>query len=256
MTMPAFSAQSSLYRTGNRYRFSAAEFVSIMPDQSVVPAYIPGEGTQQRCSDCLRPYEIARAACLVKTGWMVASACGVTGIFTLGLGCGAAIALGVQQAASCEAGYLVGEGYCHIPGGAGAFSGRCCPKVCGIHTPEFPGSGCCDHGETCKGIGMRDNTRDGCCPVGQDCGSGCCAPGDKCCGGTCCPPDYYCVDGHCLENPGTFSNTYPTPKPDKKKDCDFFAGGSSCGNGCCYGGLQCCGVKPNGDPICQDGCLR
>lgn len=255
MNIPAFTAQATLYRARNHYRSSVADFGGLTADQSVVAAYIPGSDTQQRCSDCLQTYEVLRGICLVKTGWMVASSCGLTGLFTLGLGCAAAIALGATQAASCEAQYLIGEGICHIPGGAGSFSGRCCPKVCGIHTPEIAGSGCCDHGETCKGLGMRDNTRDGCCPVGRDCGSVCCAPGEKCCGEICCPSNYYCLDSRsCSENPGTFANTPPPTPPDS--GCYFFAGGSPCGSKCCYGGLQCCGVDKTGQPICQESCLR
>jgi hypothetical protein len=255
MTLPAFSAHASLYRATNHYRSFVADVGNVTTDQSVVAAYVPGPGTQQRCDDCLHPYKVGRDICLAKTAWMVASLCGSTGIFTFGLGCAGAIALGLQQAAGCEAVYLTGEGICHIPGGSGSLTGRCCPKVCGVHIPEIPGSGCCDHGETCKGLGMRGNTRDGCCPVGQDCGSVCCAPNEKCCGDVCCPSNYYCLDNRCSEHPGTFANT-PPPTPPGDNLCYFFAGGSPCGSKCCYGGLQCCGVEPNGQPRCQVSCVR
>jgi hypothetical protein len=254
MNLPTFSAQASLYRATNRYRSPVAGFGGVATDRSVVAAYMPGPQTQQRCSDCLHPYRVARDICRAKTAWMVGSYCGLTGIFTLGTGCAAAIALGAQQIAGCEEGYAVGFGICHIPGGAGDFSGRCCPKVCGVHTPGVPGSGCCDHGETCQGIGMRENTREGCCPVGRDCGSVCCAPGEKCCGEVCCPSTHYCLNNTCSEHPGTFPNT-PPPAP-RESPCYFFAGGSPCGSKCCYGGMQCCGVDPKGEPICQWSCVR
>ena len=124
MNLPSFSAQASLYKASIHYRSSVADFGGLTTHQSVSAAYILGPDTRQRCSDCLRPYQVARVACLAKTAWTVASYCGLTGIFTLGTGCAAAIALGFQQAAACEEGYLVGEGICHIPGDIG----RCCPK--------------------------------------------------------------------------------------------------------------------------------
>jgi hypothetical protein len=252
MNMPAFTAQATLYRARNHYRSSVADFGNLTADQSVVAAYLPGADTEQRCSDCLNPSDLLRTACLAKTAWTVASYCGLTGLFTFGASCAVAIGVGAVEAARCEAEYLIGEGICHIPG-----RGPCCPKVCGVHTPEFPGSGCCDHGETCKGIGVRENTRDGCCPVGRDCGVGCCAPDEKCCGGTCCPLDYYCIDDlYCSQHQGTFPNTPPpTPPGSPDSGCYFFAGGSPCGSKCCYNYQQCCDFK-NGQPVCADNCLR
>lgn len=255
MNMPGFTAHASLYRGSNHYRSCVANFDGGTADHAVVAAYIPGSDTQQRCNDCLHPYRVTRDICLAKTAWMVVSACGLTGILTLGGGCAAAIAMGYHQAASCEAGYLAGFGICHIPGGAGSFSGPCCPKVCGIHTPGVKGSGCCDHGETCKGLGARQNTRDGCCPVGRDCGSMCCAQDEKCCGEICCPINHYCLDNNtCSEHPGTFPITPPPTPPESA--CYLFAGGSPCGSKCCYGGLQCCGVDNTGQPICKASCIR
>ena len=249
MNMPAFSAQASLYRTSNHYRSSVADVGGLATDQSVVAAYIPGPDTQQRCSDCLHPYKVLRNICLAKTAFMVVEAC----VGSLGFGCGGAIAWGYQEVAACEEGYLIGYGVCHIPGGLGEVSGPCCPKVCGVTTPLSAGSGCCDHGETCKGLGMRENTRDGCCPVGRDCGSVCCAPGEKCCGEICCPSNYFCLDNHTCSDAGSFPNTPPPPPPGSA--CYLFEGGSPCGSKCCYGGLQCCGVAKNGHPICQTSCV-
>jgi hypothetical protein len=249
MNMPAFSAQASLYRASNHYRSSVADFGGLTTDQSVIAAYITGSDTQQRCSDCLQIPRLKRDICLAKTAWMVASYCGITGIFTFGSSCAVAIGMGALQTAACEADYLIEEGYCHIPD-----AGRCCPKVCGVHTPEIAGSGCCEKGETCKGLGVRENTRDGCCPVGRDCGSVCCAPGEKCCGEICCPSEYFCLDSRTCSGSPPFSNTPPPPLPESP--CEFFAGGSRCGNKCCYGGLQCCGVDIKGQPICQEWCGR
>ena len=250
MNIPAFTAQATLYRARNHYRSSVTDFGGVTADQSVVAAYVPGPATQQRCSDCLAIADFVRTGCLAWVAAQTALSCASTGIFTLGLGCAGAAIWGAWQAAGCEEKYLEAEGFCHIPFGPG----RCCPKVCGVHIPEIQGSGCCDHGETCKGLGMRENTRDGCCPVGRDCGSGCCAPGEKCCGEICCPSNYYCLDSRsCSEYPGTFANTTPPPQPES--NCEFFEGGSRCGSKCCYGGLQCCGVEKNGQPICKSMCI-
>jgi hypothetical protein len=250
MNIPAFTAEASLYRTSNRYFSSMANLGDSLANQSVVAAYIPGPESQTACDHCLHNYKVLRDICLAKTAVMWAEAC----IGSLGFGCGAATAWAYQEAAACEEGYLIGYGVCHIPGGLGELSGPCCPKVCGVPTPGSAGSGCCDHGETCKGLGMRENTRDGCCPVGQDCGSVCCAPDEKCCGEVCCPKNYYCLDSRsCSENPGTFVNTTPPPQPES--NCEFFEGGSRCGSKCCYGGLHCCGVDKNGQPICKSSCI-
>jgi hypothetical protein len=251
MAAPAFTAQASLYRTRNHYRRATFDGEPAPANRPVSAAYIPGSQTMEACEDCLHNYVVLRDICLVKTAVMVAEGC----IGSLGFGCGAAIALGYQQAAACEEGYAIGFGLCHIPGAPSRYTGKCCPKVCGAPTQLSAGSGCCDLGETCKGLGMRDNTRDGCCPVGRDCGEVCCAPGEKCCGEICCPANYYCLDSRtCSENPGTFANTTPPPLP--QSDCEFFAGGSRCGNKCCYGGMQCCGVEKDGQPICKTSCGR
>jgi hypothetical protein len=249
MSIPEFTAESSLYRTSNRYRSSVADFGDSIADQSVVAAYIPGPRTQERCSGCTDPCVGLRDICLAKVALGVLEGCAGT----LGFGCGAAIAWGYVQTAGCYAHYAECFGLCQIPSNP-LWESPCCPKVCGIHIPGIAGSGCCDHGETCKGLGMQENTRDGCCPVGRDCGSVCCAAGENCCGEICCPSNYFCIDSNtCVEYP-TFPNTPPPPRPES--GCYLFEGGSPCGSKCCYGGLQCCGVLENGQPDCKTSCLR
>jgi len=230
MSIPEFTAEASLYRTNNRYRSSVADFGGSIADQSVVV-----------CAG-LRDF------CLAKVGLSVLEECATT----LGFGCGPAVAWGLVQGAGCYAHYGECFGYCQIPDVPGVWKSSCCPKVCGIHIPGIAGSGCCDHGETCKGLGMQENTRDGCCPVGRDCGSVCCAAGEKCCGEICCPSNYFCLDSNtCSENPGTFPNTPPPPPP--FNNCIF--GGDPCQGKCCPPGLVCCGGSP-GQPDCKTSCLR
>lgn len=264
MNIPAFTAQASLYRTGNRYHTSFTKFDDSIHAQSVVAAFIPGPQTQHDCSVCTDACKIPRDICLGEVAAIVGEAC----LMSLGFGCGAAIAWGATQTASCYVPYEACLGYCNIPegfevGNVSTPHGPCCPKVCGPPEPwRGSGYGCCDHGETCKGLGFQENTRDGCCPVGRDCGNSCCAEGEKCCGEICCPQDYYCIDSHtCSPYPGTFGtpNTPPPtpPTPSTGSGCYLFEGGSPCGNKCCYGGLQCCGVNPTtGQPICQTRCDR
>ena len=254
MNIPAFSAQASLYKTINTYY--SPSFISDIqkPSGSIVASYIPGAKTQHDCSVCTDACKIPRDICLAKVAVTVSETCWGS----LGFGCAAAIAWGYFEAASCYVPYEACLGYCNIPSGLGELSGPCCPKVCGPPEPwRGSGYGCCDHGETCKGLGARDNTRDGCCPVGRDCGSVCCAEGEKCCGEICCPSDYYCLDNNtCSQYPGTFGTpNSPAPVP-KDSGCYFFEGGSPCGTKCCYGGLQCCGTEANGQPICKNSCIR
>lgn len=252
MSMPAFSALASLYRTSNRYHSSIAEFSGSIPDQTVVAAYIPGPETQNKCSGCTDYCLFIRNVCFAKVALSVTEAC----IESLGFGCGAAIAWGYQAAASCYAyTYLPCLGYCNIPDADIKGTGICCPKVCGFPKPwEGSGSGCCDHGEAC--VDTDDpNSRGGCCPTDQlVCGGSCCAKGETCCGQTCCPPDHYCLDGNnCSAEPGYFPTT-PTPPP-PVHHC--ILGGVPCGTRCCPHGLQCCGIDVGrgGAPICKSSCL-
>lgn len=235
MKVPGFSAQASLYASSNQYRSSPAADGSALP-QSVVAAYIPGPQTQHDCSVCTDACAVPRDVCLAKVAVTVAEAC----VASLFFGCGAAVALGYIQTASCYSAYEACLGYCNIPGGLGPFSGPCCPKVCGPPNPlEGSGTGCCDHGEVCVGEDSP-NSRDGCCPVGRFCG-----------GNTCCSPDHTCVEGVCVGF-APFGNGSPPPPP-PINNCIF--GGEPCGRKCCFGGFECC--NDPGGPTCRQGpCLR
>jgi hypothetical protein len=157
---------------------------------------------------------------------------------SLGFGCGAAIAWGYVQAGGCYAHYAECFGICQIPSNP-FWESPCCPKVCGIPIPGISGSGCCDHGEACVGS-HNPNTRDGCCPVGQECYGNCCAKGEYCLPG-----------GICSVEPGYFPNTPPPPEPDN--NCIF--GGVPCFGKCCPPGLMCCGGLP-GQPDCRTSCVH
>jgi hypothetical protein len=231
MNIPGFSAHASLYRTSNRYHASVAELSSSIADQSVVAAYLPGPRTQERCRGCTEPCAGLRDACLSVVASRVAAACWGS----LGWGCGAAIAWGYAEAGGCYAHYATCFGLCQIPSNP-LWDGPCCPKVCGIHIPGVAGSGCCDEGESCVGS-HNPNTRNGCCPVGQECHGNCCAKGEHCLEG-----------GVCSTEPGYFEPSYP-PRP--VNNCIF--GGEPCGTKCCPVGTVCCGVRSDGQPDCKVG---
>ena len=245
MNIPEFTAQASLYRTSNRYRSSVAEFAGSIADHSVVAAYIPGPRTQERCSGCTDICVGARNICLAGVGVSVLSACGLS----LGFGCAGAYAWGAVQTAGCYAHYAECFGYCQIPSASEVgWESPCCPKVCGIHTPGSAGSGCCDHGEACVGS-HNPNTRDGCCPVGQECHGNCCAKGE------------YCLDGGiCSTEPGYFENSYPPPHERRgtSRDPRIFAdcgvGQTPCGAKCCPPGLKCCYDVWPYSGVCRDTC--
>lgn len=263
MSIPAFSAQASLYRTSNRYRSSGAEFGGLIADQSVVAAYIPGPETQNKCSGCEDGCAVARNICLTKVGVTAFETCAGTGIaFPI---CAAAVIEFLTP--GCYEAYSVCLGYCNIPGGLGPFSGPCCPQVCGPPDPlRGSGTGCCDHGETC--VDENDpNSREGCCPVGQFCDGKCCAqgccagtccgPGDHCCGNACCPPDVPCgTDGFCAG----FGHGPPPPPP----PFSCAPGGVPCGlpdntgviRTCCPPGLQCCSYSAEFGPDCRTSCIH
>lgn len=233
MNVPAFSAQASLYRSNNRYYSSGAEFGGSISDQSVIAAYIPGPRTQERCSGCTDICVGLKDVCLAEVAISVAEACWGT----LGFGCGAALAWGYVQAGGCYAHYAECFGLCQIPSNP-FWESPCCPKVCGIHIPGIAGSGCCDHGEACVGS-HNPNTRDGCCPVGQECHGNCCAPGE------------YCLDdGSCSTEPGYFAN--PPPPPPPVNNCIF--GGEPCGPKCCPPGTHCCNYSVEFGPECRTSC--
>lgn len=248
MSIPAFTAQASLYRTSNRYRCVGVQFGGSKPLQSVVAAYIPGPETQNKCSGCDDGCAVSRNICLTKVGVTAAESCLGTGIF-FPLCLAGEIAF---LTPTCYAAYSACLGYCNIPGGLGPFSGPCCPKVCGPPTPGVSGSGCCDHGEACVGSGSP-NTRDGCCPVGRYCGGNCCAEGESCCGNTCCPPNFFCLDGDCTEFP-PFTPPGGNPPPPPPNNCIF--GGAPCGPKCCPPGLECCSYSVQFGADCKTSCLH
>jgi hypothetical protein len=249
MNIPQFTAQASLYRASNRYRSSVADFAASIPAQSVVAAYIPGAETMNRCSGCIDACTTARDVCLAKTAVMVTEACWAS----LGFGCGAAIAWGYIQAASCESVYLECFGFCNIPSGPG-WKGFCCPKVCGLPTPGKEGTGCCDHGEAC--VAQDDpNSRDGCCPVGHFCGGRCCPTDAPCCGSSCCPPPYSCIEGVCTTGFGTGTPPPPHGCPPGAAPCGF-PDSSGVIRTCCPPGLKCCGYTDQFGPDCRTTCLH
>jgi hypothetical protein len=233
MTIPRFSAEASLYRTRNRYHLSSSDFEG-PGEHTIVPAYLPGPQTRERCSGCTDVCVAVKDVCLAKVAVMVTQACWGS----LGFGCGAAIAWGYMQSGGCYASYSACFGLCQIPSFSEVgWKSPCCPKVCGIHTPGSAGSGCCDHGEACVGS-HNPNTRDGCCPVGQECHGNCCAKGEHCLEG-----------GICSSHPGYFDDTYPPPPPPPVNNCLF--GGEPCGRKCCVGDEVCCYDAALGGPICK-----
>ena len=255
--MPGFNAEATLYRSGNRYRSSGAEFGA----QSVVAAYIPGPETQNKCSGCTRACDIVNDACLAEVAASVSEACWGS----LGWGCAGALAWGAWERAACRVNYEECIGLCNIPD-----TDICCPKFCGLDLDnpiKGNGAGCCDHGESCIPIGgSKANTRDGCCPSGRRCGIDCCAAGEICCGGqTCCPSDQFCSDdGACLEFPVPsgvpFGNPPPPKAPGTPQDPRIYSGNSKycgagrtpCGNKCCPPELQCCDTDAG--PACMTSC--
>jgi hypothetical protein len=243
MKIPEFTAQASLYMSSNRYRSSCAECDGSLPAQSVVAAYLPGPETMKTCEGCVGGCAAKRNICFLKAGVFAFESCLEAGPFF-------PICL-IEEAASlvagCYEGYSICFGDCHIPFDT-PFSGGCCPKICGVHTLGIAGSGCCDFDETCVGAGQA-NTRDGCCPAGQDCGGNCCAPGETCSSdGTCAPP------------PPMFGNA-PPPRP-PPHTCS--PGAAPCGlpdsggavRTCCPPGLRCCSYSAQFGPDCRTSCLH
>jgi hypothetical protein len=187
MNIPAFTAQASLYRTSNSYRSSALNFGGSSPAQPVVLAYMPGPGTQAKCSTCLSHCAKNLAIC---SG--IAAAPLAACVFPPA--CLAAAAVAGAALAGCD--------FTSLGCIADCTWNDCCPKACGTPNPFDPGAGCCDDNEQC--VDRYDpNSRQGCCPSDQTvCASKCCALGESCCGDTCCPPHYYCLDGgFCSEFP-------------------------------------------------------
>jgi len=248
MSMPAFTAQASLYRTSNRYHSSISRRGERPSAHSVVPAYIPGPATQRECSVCTGTCDKLAGLCAAG-----AAAVAIAGCATF-VGCPAALATAGAILADCAEGFAGCIGLCNVPSWVPVLGGYCCPKICGFPDPlEGSGSGCCDLGEAC--VDQHDpNSRQGCCPSGQIvCGGNCCAKGDRCCGDTCCPTGHFCLDGgYCTESPPFVPPGGDPPKP-PVNNCLF--GGAPCGRKCCPPGLMCCGVF-EGQPDCRTSCLH
>ena len=232
MTAPSFSAQASLYRTGNRYHASVGDGGAPMADDGVVAAYLPGRETLNRCSGCTDTCVGLRSVCIAKVAWIETQAC----LASFGIACGPIAAWAAFEIAGCYGHYAKCFGICHVPTAREVgWESPCCPKLCAFE-PGKPGSGCCDHGEACVGA-HNPNTRDGCCPVGQECHGNCCAVGEHCLEG-----------GICSTEPGYFENTYPTPPTPPVNNCIF--GGEPCGRKCCLGNEVCC-YSPADGFVCK-----
>lgn len=243
MSMPAFTAQASLYRTSNRYRLSGTESGGSHSAQTVVAAYMPGPETQRTCNNCLQGCAESLAECSV-----IAMAPLAACVFPPAC-IGAAAAAGALLGA-CNVASLACIARCQIL--------RCCPKVCGTPNPFEPGQGCCDSNETC--VDRYDpNSRGGCCPSDQAaCAGKCCPRAHTCCGDTCCPPNYYCLSGGvCSQFPGPslWPDDWQPPKRPKRPFDYCLAGHEPCGGTCCEPGLECCSVG-GGKVACMTNCLH
>jgi hypothetical protein len=244
MNLPAFTAESSLYRSRNRYRVAAERSTAGLAADSVVLSL--SAAANAACDDCEQSCAEDYSSCLavaLATVWLP----------WLGGGIGA----------GCVAGSWYCLARCNSEGHA------CCPTDCGKY--------CCDYGEQCSHLsGCCPGDRvvcagrccaagdsccgDRCCNAGQTCcGDTCCLPGENCCGGKCCPHNCCgdtccdagvpCCGDHCcsLLPP---KGSSPTPPPNH---CLF--GGAPCGTKCCPPGLECCGLF-NGQPDCKTSCLH
>ncbi len=246
MSIPEFTAQISLYRTNNRYRFSSANLNDSVSPQSVIAAYFPGPETQAACDNCLDGCAQTLAQCSLIAGAPLL-ACIFPPL------CPGAAAVAGAALAACDLNSLACIGRCQAL--------HCCPKACGTPNPLDPGEGCCDKNEQCVDR-FDSNSRQGCCPSGQSvCDGKCCAEGERCCGDTCCPPNYFCRDGgFCSEFPSDFPHT-PPPRP-PAHSCT--PGATPCGfpdssgviRTCCPPGLQCCSYSAQFGPECKTSCLH
>jgi hypothetical protein len=223
MNIPQFTAQSSLYRTSNRYRSSGPEGGNLWSGDSVVPAYNPGPAAQAACNKCADSALGDYFKCIAFEG------------FPLSL-------------VHCTLRAWWDAGACIVD--------DCCPKRCGPPDIwDLAGSGCCDAGDTC--VAKDDpNSRYGCCPSNQSvCGGRCCAIGEYCCGDTCCG-DPKCYHGMCGADPPFTDpdNPPPPPPPPPVNNCIF--GGAPCGPKCCPPGLQCCNYSAQFGPECRTSCVN
>src|SRR5262245_26489379 len=177
MSIPAFTAGSSLYRSRNSYRVATTESSASLPADSIVPA-LTAEGWAA-CQDC-------EQSCAEEYSVCMAVALATVWIPWLGGGIGA----------SCVAASWYCLDRCHADGHA------CCPKDCGGY--------CCSYGEQCSNSGCCPGDRvvcgGRCCGAGESCcGDTCCAPGQTCCGGTCCSGN--CCGDTCCGNAPCCGNT-------------------------------------------------
>ena len=147
MNMPGFTAEATLYRTRNRYRFSVSASSASSTAQSVVPALNFEDSV--RCSACENKCNEAAADCVgVATGtWLLGlGACAAAGpLYPL---CATPVSIAFALAnAGCAAKLAACHVVCNAPGDS-----SCCPVFCEL-------GHCCSTGETC--------TTNGCCPSGR-----------------------------------------------------------------------------------------
>jgi hypothetical protein len=233
MNIPAFTAESSLYRSGNSYRVSTTESNASLPADSIVLA-LSAEGwancdaCEKKCGrqylECFfKPWSFFGVGCVADAWWCLAE-CHFEGEPCCPKDCGEyCCSFGEQcshYSGCCPGDRVVCGGYCCSAGNS------CC------------GNTCCNAGQACCG--------DTCCAPGQTCCDGTCCSGN-CCGNTCCDAGVPCCGDRCcsfLPPPGT----PPPPPPDN--NCIF--GGEPCVGKCCPIGTVCCGGSP-GQPDCRPG---
>jgi hypothetical protein len=220
--VPGFTAETTLFKSANRYRSSGPPRDGASTAQAVMLAL--SDADRGRCDRCENKCNEQAAEC---TGYAAAGfAVGLVGCIAAGpfypLCAGpvtAAYGIAIATCGVKHVACLAGE--CHAPGGS------CCPVFCEL-------GHCCSTGERC--------TNNGCCPSDrQICGGECCDPGYFCCNGQCC--NEMCIDGVC---------TYPsfgayTPvEREPARAPNPFTGGcepgwTKCRDQCCPPGQKCCG---------------
>src|SRR5947208_2250957 len=112
MSIPAFSAQASLYTTNGRYAASTSSDLGALHQSDFVTlAYYPT--SHARCDDCLTECTEGLGLCLAAAVFWPPSS----------LGC---VTASWACAAKCS------------------FGPRCCPKRCTFDLGDLAGGGCCD----------------------------------------------------------------------------------------------------------------
>jgi hypothetical protein len=195
MSIPGFSAETSLYKTSRHYRM-IAKFGQA--DGTVYPTLsmndlvkssldfiyidrLPPLSIRGCCQDCLSSIPCADESCRRQRSFHCSRKCGADVIG----GCG------------CPPGRMVCEGSCCGPGEVCTLDGctrpnevcnnrrclgRCLPEGCCPPHHVVCNNHCCEYGWNCSS--------EGCCPPGVCCESTACPPGKFCCGGKVC-----CQDG-------------------------------------------------------------